>query len=360
MSQNDLSIANADGATVRADLNSALQAIASQNSGASAPSTTYANMLWYDTANSLIKIRNAANGAWITLFAYDGSAISLTAASSPMGKAKGTTIASAGTTDIGAADSDFIDISGTTTITSLGSTTTRNRVTLNFQGALTLTHNGTSLILPGAANITTAAGDVLTFARVSGSNWQLVAGQLATGKSIVADTNGKHALWFPAASMISRTTNGAASGTAEMSTNKNMVKTLDFDATTQEFAQFWVRMPKSWNESTVTFIPEWAHGSTVTNFGVVWALEAVAISNDDTLDAAFGTAQTSTDTGGTTNDNYSGPESSAITIGGTPAEGDLVNFQIKRVPSDGSDTLAVDAKLIGITLFITTNAGTDA
>lgn len=170
---------------------------------------------------------------------------------------------------------------------------------------------------------------------------------------------GKQPIYIPAAAMVSRTTNGAASGTAEMSTNKQMLKTLDFDTTTQEFAQFSIRMPKAWNESTITFIPVWSHAATTTNFGVVWALEAVAISNDDTLDASWGTAGTSTDTGGTTNDLYEGPESSAITIGGTPAEGDTVYFQVKRNVSDGSDTMAVDARLHGILLYITTNAATD-
>jgi hypothetical protein len=67
MSQNDMSIANADGATVRADMNSAFQALASSNSGASAPSTTYAYQLWADTATGLLKQRNAANSAWVTL-----------------------------------------------------------------------------------------------------------------------------------------------------------------------------------------------------------------------------------------------------------------------------------------------------
>lgn len=97
---------------------------------------------------------------------------------------KGTSIASATTTDIGAADSDFIDVTGTTTITSLGSTETRNHVWVNFTGALTLTHNGTSLILPTAGNITTANGDVAEFVRISGSNWKCVNYTLASGAPI--------------------------------------------------------------------------------------------------------------------------------------------------------------------------------
>jgi hypothetical protein len=187
-----------------------------------------------------------------------------------------------------------------------------------------------------------------------------------TGASTEADarTNlglafGKQTIWVPAIAMIPRTTNGAASGTLEMTTNKNMVRTLDFDASTQEFAQFDIRMPKSWNEGTVTFIPVWSHPSTATNFGVVWGLDAVAISDDDTLDVAFGTEQTSTDTGGTTSDLYQGPESSAITIAGSPAAGDYVQFRIHRNPADGSDTLGVDARLHGVLVLYTTDASND-
>jgi len=67
MSQNDFSIANQTASSFRSDLNSALQALASLSSGGTAPSTTYANMLWYDTTNNLLKMRNEADSAWITI-----------------------------------------------------------------------------------------------------------------------------------------------------------------------------------------------------------------------------------------------------------------------------------------------------
>lgn len=67
MSQHDLIIANQGFPAFRSDLNDGLQALGSLQSGASAPSTTYANMLWYDTANNILKIRNEDNDAWISL-----------------------------------------------------------------------------------------------------------------------------------------------------------------------------------------------------------------------------------------------------------------------------------------------------
>lgn len=69
--QDDLSVANASGATVRADLNANLQALGSLMSGASAPGTTYAHMLWADTTSGTLKKRNAANSGWIVVRTID-------------------------------------------------------------------------------------------------------------------------------------------------------------------------------------------------------------------------------------------------------------------------------------------------
>lgn len=67
MSQHDYIISNASGATVRADINSVLAAIITNNSGATAPATTYSYQFWADTTTGLLKQRNAANSAWIDI-----------------------------------------------------------------------------------------------------------------------------------------------------------------------------------------------------------------------------------------------------------------------------------------------------
>ncbi len=67
MAQHDYVIANGTGAAVRSDLNGALAAIATNNSGATEPTTTYAFQLWADTTTGLLKIRNAANSAFVTV-----------------------------------------------------------------------------------------------------------------------------------------------------------------------------------------------------------------------------------------------------------------------------------------------------
>lgn len=67
MSQHDFDIANQTASNARADINSALQALASTSSGATEPATKYANQLWYDTTNNILKIRNEANSAWLNV-----------------------------------------------------------------------------------------------------------------------------------------------------------------------------------------------------------------------------------------------------------------------------------------------------
>lgn len=95
-----------------------------------------------------------------------------------------TTIASAGTVNLAASTSNTINISGTTTITSLGTMTSGATRRLIFQGALTLTHNATSLILPGGANITTAAGDAAEFVSLGSGNWKCYNFERANGTSV--------------------------------------------------------------------------------------------------------------------------------------------------------------------------------
>lgn len=82
-------------------------------------------------------------------------------------------VASATTTDIGAVRGSQIEITGTTTITGFGTSKNRRR-SVRFSGALTLTHNATSLILPGAANITTVAGDTAEFISDNSGNWRCI------------------------------------------------------------------------------------------------------------------------------------------------------------------------------------------
>lgn len=244
---------------------------------------------------------------------------------------------------------------------------------------LTLTGSTTNYIVvnksTGASSVSTTStnwGDLTNYARVYKLTTSVSAvtatedhragpGGVTYGPDAGVGSAGKHAIYISAAGIVPSATGGcAALATIATSANQPDVTTLDFDAATTEYAQFSIVMPKSWDEGTVTFKAHWSHAATTTNFGAAWALQGVAVSNDDAIAAAYGTAVIVADTGGTTDDFYSTAESSAATIGGTPASEDMVFFRVYRKHDDAGDTMAIDARLHGITLFITTNAETDA
>jgi len=83
MAQHDYDIANGTGAAVRTDINNVLDAVVSQNSGGSEPSTTFSYQYWADTTAGLLKIRNGANNAWVTVGALDAANLGLATLASP-------------------------------------------------------------------------------------------------------------------------------------------------------------------------------------------------------------------------------------------------------------------------------------
>lgn len=101
---------------------------------------------------------------------------------------KGADIASAATTDLSAATGDYVTITGTTTITALGTSPAGTRRYVRFAGILTLTYNATSLILPTAANITTAAGDTAIFISEGSGNWRCVDYVRANGQQVAGNS----------------------------------------------------------------------------------------------------------------------------------------------------------------------------
>lgn len=217
------------------------------------------------------------------------------------------------------------------------------------------------------ASVITTRGDIVR-GDSSGDAERLALG--ADGTALVSDgtdiayegvvTQGKHSMYVPAGAMYARATNGAAPGSIETSSNNVVVKSWDFDQSADEFIQFvWVP-PKKWNAGTVSAIFHWSHTSGGATFGVRFFIQGMSLTNDEALDTAFGTAVGHTaDTGGTADDLYITAETSAVTIAGA-AKDEQVHFQIYRDISDAGDTLDLDARLHGITLFYTIDAADDA
>lgn len=187
--------------------------------------------------------------------------------------------------------------------------------------------------------------------------------ELATEKANSADIPGKMAIPIPASALVPRSANGCAVlATTAGAANQPDVPYLAFDGAAKEYAGFLLRMPKSWNEGTVTAAFSWRRASGTGAANVVWGIRAVAISDNESPAANFGSDATVTDAANTTTANFNlSGETGACTIAGTPAEGDLVFFEVFRDGASGSDTLnSVDAWLSSVTLFITTTAPNDA
>lgn len=212
----------------------------------------------------------------------------------------------------------------------------------------------TNLFTP--ANIGTLGNRTI----VGGGGITVTNGSGAGGNPTLSIANTR-TIFIPAGAMRPSSTGGCASlALVATAANQPDISSLDFDKDTQEYAQFSVRMPKAWDEGTVVAYFHWSHAATTTNFGVRWGLQGVAISDDDTVAVNYGTAQEVTDTGGTTNDLYITPATSAITIAGTPAAGDQVFYRVYRAAANGADTLAIDARLMGITLLYLVDTLDDA
>lgn len=238
-------------------------------------------------------------------------------------------------------------------ITSFGAATEGLTKLLEATGTI-LVRNSSNLSLPASTDITLAAGDLL-WARAQGSsNWKARIFK-NDGTPVVPSTNGKHKLWIPANAMTAHPTFPPAFATVVAT--DFVYNTWDCDQASIEVVFFTVSMPSSWNEGTVTFVPVWT--AAAGSGDVIWQMQAVAKSNDDAIATAASASVTSTDTLLSTGDLHRGPESSALTIDGTPAANDTVFFLLFRNASAGGDTLNADARLLGIEFYLTTDAAVD-
>jgi len=272
------------------------------------------------------------------------------------------------------ADADVIEIpTGTVNVTMAGTLDVTGDITgstLNADGDTAAGDNaaigytaaeGLILTGQGSTNDVTIKNDADT--EVMGVATGATVVDFASGPT-VADVAikvaGKESIWVPAGAMYPSTTNPCSDLTqVETTALRPDLKVLDFATGADEFAQFTIAFPKSWNEGTVTFQPFWTVTGTDTGT-VAWQLGGIAVSSDDTINTAFGTlvATTALAHSGTSNDLMVSVESGAVTIAGSPAAGDCCFFQINRDVS--ADNQAGDARLLGLKLFFTTDAANDA
>ena len=151
----------------------------------------------------------------------------------------------------------------------------------------------------------------------------------------------------------STTAGAAAAAKVEMTTNDQNLMLIDFDPAANEAAEIGFVMPSGWNGGTLTARFYWIANSATSN-AVVWGCEARSYADGEAVDQAWGAQVTVTDANaGTPNQMRVSAVSSPMTPAGTPASGEYVHFRIRRMATDGADTLAVDARLVGVMIGFT-------
>ncbi len=214
--------------------------------------------------------------------------------------------------------------------------------------------NGTAIltVTQGSTTIDVAAGGTaLIYTDGTANGLVLSGGDGSTqGVSPVEDF-----IFFPAEGHINPTAAGGSAVLATVATAANQpdVTSLDFNQTTAEHAQLRHIFEDNDLTGNISFQFVWSHAGATT-FGVAWHAKGVAISNDDPLGVAFGTARKIEDAGGTTDDHYVSDRTGFVQLADI-LDGDLVVFDLFRDPTITFDDLDVDARLQGVIMHFWRN-----
>jgi len=303
-------------------------------------------------------------GGNITLDA-DGGTITFADAGSSLG-----TITSSGYSGTAA-------VATTVTITDNESTNENNAIVFTAGGDLDggnlgLESDGDLFYNPSTGTISATALDISGNVDIDGTlETDALSIASTTVTSTAAELNkldgvgtlaqaGKHSLWIPAAAMSPTVSNGCSNLTVvETTSGRPDMVVLDFDKDSDEFAQFSVAFPKSWNAGTITFQLFWSGLAATT--GIAMSLQGVSFADNDSIDTAYGTAVVvQDDAQGAVEELLVSAESGAVTIAGSPGDNELCYFRIGRDVSDSNDDMAGDCRLHGVKLFYTTDAANDA
>ena len=172
---------------------------------------------------------------------------------------------------------------------------------------------------------------------------------------------GTQTIYVPAGAMTPTASAGASSGTLSV-TGIFDLPTMDFDAASDDGVLFTVQMPISWNAGTITYQVNWSSSATDTD-GVAWGLQGLCVTDSDDLDSIDSSMDPPTvvtdDAISSANDYYRTAESGTVTLGSSPAAGEMCIFHLIRDVSDANDDMAEDARLLGVSIFYTTDQHND-
>ena len=314
-------------------------------------------------------LRNSTSGAYTVQFKYvSGSGDSFTFGATDKGDQLVFATANDGTNpdiDTLAFGDGDVTLTGTQTLTNKTLTSPKIGTSIldtNGNELAILTATGSAVNEITLANASTGNAPTITASGETNVSLNLVpkGTGVLQGDGSALKIAGKETIWVPAAAMYAPTTNGADAEQVETTAKRPDMKVFDFDASTKQYTQFTIAMPKSWNEGTLTYQVYWAPSTTNTG-NAIFGLQGVACADGDTIDVAYGTAIEITDAGiGTVEDQQITSESSAMTVAGSPAAGEQSYFQLYRDAADGSDTFTGECRVLGIKLFFTTDAANDA
>jgi hypothetical protein len=180
--------------------------------------------------------------------------------------------------------------------------------------------------------------------RATGGIWYVVSGDVGNISAIKVGN-----LYVPAGAMLPSVTSGAVGPTQiETATNKQNLVVLDFPDAITSYASFSVDMPTDWDGSTVTAEFEWTNANSVSN-SVRWQIEGRAYGDSENIDQAWGAAQAVTDAYGASVNNFRRTSPTpALTLAAAVAGGQRAIFRVARLGADAADTLASDARLLGV------------
>lgn len=225
---------------------------------------------------------------------------------------------------------------------------------------------------PGSAAFTTvSASGVITSTVATGTAPLTVASTTKVVNLNVDQVDGADWLTFsnvqsifiPGDQIKARSANGAkASAQTAGAANQPDIDYLPFDGATKTYAQFKVRMPKSWNQGTITAAFSWRRASGTAAANVIWGMRALAVRSGDSPVQNFGSDATVTAAAQTTLANFAiSAATGACTPGGTAGSECLLFVEVFRDGANALDTLdAVDAWLSGVTIYYTATGLTDA